>query len=276
MGNILTKFDVHKILLKQKGGSTLGGTHIWFDPDVLRLNSDKRGNYVGEFFPDDLILVIAKNGTFYTTNFDLNNHFDDDVVRIEKFNANKIWSAALYDAEQGYTYIKRFQLEQSAKRMSFVGESQLSKLYVLSDQAYPRFEVTMGEGDSFREAFVVDVEEFISSKSYKAKGKRITTWHVANVTEIEPLRFPEPEAITEAESEEIRVEESVDVETPMTETNEIDDNTNIEIVTVDTTKEEPAEPKADADEKTDVIDKSQVKCGYFDVKDTRKEKNNEL
>jgi len=254
MGNILTKFDVHKILLKQKGGSTLGGTHIWFDPDVLRLNGDKRGNYVGEFFPDDLILVIAKNGTFYTTNFDLNNHFEDDVVRIEKFNANKIWSAALYDAEQGYAYIKRFQLEQSAKRMSFVGESQLSKLYVLSDQVYPRFEVTMGEGDSFREAFVVDVEEFISSKSYKAKGKRITTWHVANVTEIEPLRFPEPEAIIEPESEEIRVEESVDVETPMVEVNETDDNTNIEIVTVDTTKEEPAEPKADTDEKTDVID----------------------
>ena len=256
MGNILTKFDVHKILLKQKGGSTLGGTQIWFDSDVLRLNIDKRGDFIGEFFPDDLILVIAKNGTFYTTNFDLNNHFEDDVARIEKFDANKIWSVALFDAEQGYAYIKRFQLESSTKRISFIGESQLSKLYVLSDQVYPRFEVTMGEGDSFREAFVVDVEEFISSKSYKAKGKRITTWHVANVTEIDPLRFPKPEAITEPEGEEVSAEETVDVETPITEVNDTDESTNIEIVTVDTTKEEPSAPKTkpDTDEKSDVID----------------------
>jgi topoisomerase-4 subunit A len=164
------------------------------------------------------------------------------------------YKAALYDAEQGYAYIKRFQLEQSAKRMSFVGESQLSKLYVLSDQAYPRFEVTMGEGDSFRDPFIVEVEEFIAAKSYKAKGKRITTWHVEKVTEVEPLRFPEPEAITDPEGEDVSAEESVNVETPVNEVNDTDDISNIEIVTVDTTKEEPAEPKADADEKTDVID----------------------
>lgn len=252
MGNILTKFDVHKILLKQKGGSTLGGTHIWFDPDVLRLNSDKRGNYVGEFFPDDLILVIAKNGSFYTTSFDLNNHFEDDVVRIEKFNSNKIWSAALYDAEQGYAYVKRFPFEPSLKRTSFIGESQLSKLYVLSDHAYPRFEVTMGEGDSFREPFIVDVEEFISSKGYKAKGKRVTTWHVDKITEVEPLRLPTPEVTPEPDTtDDVTVDETTVEETKKSKPTKVsttklvesDDTASIEIITVDTTKEEEIEEK---------------------------------
>ncbi len=252
MGNILTKFDVHKILLKQKGGSTLGGTHIWFDPDVLRLNSDKRGNYVGEFFPEDVILVIAKNGSFYTTSFDLNNHFEDDVVRIEKFNSNKIWSAALYDAEQGYAYVKRFPFEPSFKRTSFIGESQLSKLYVLSDQVYPRFEVTMGEGDSFREPFIVDVEDFISSKSYKAKGKRVTTWHVDKIKEIEPLRLPTPEVTPEPDTtDDVTVDETSVEETKKSKPTKVntaklvesDDTANIEIITVDTTKEEEIEEK---------------------------------
>ena len=95
MGNILTKFDVHKILLKQKGGSTLGGSEIWFDKDVLRLNVDKRGELLGEFFAGDQILVITKGGDYYTTSYDLNNHFDEDILRIEKFDSGKSWSLAL-------------------------------------------------------------------------------------------------------------------------------------------------------------------------------------
>ncbi|HQB69273.1 MAG TPA: DNA gyrase/topoisomerase IV subunit A [Paludibacteraceae bacterium] len=247
MGNILTKFDVHKILLKQKGGSTLGGTHIWFDPDVLRLNSDKRGNYIGEFFPDDLLLVMANNGTFYTTDFDLNKHFEDDVVRIEKFDAKKVWAVALFDADQGYAYIKRFTLEESTKRTSFIGENPASKLYVLSDQAYPRFEVIMGGNDSSKEPFVVDVEEFIGTKSYKARGKRITTWNVKKVTEIEPLRFPEPDPTEKPDTDDknTSVEESVsNTESKTVEAPPTNDFGDIEIVTVDTTKEESSETKS--------------------------------
>lgn len=110
MGNILTKADVHKISLKQKGSSTLGGRMVWFDRDVLRLNYDGRGEELGEFQSDDLILVILQNGDFYTTNFDLSNHYEPDILNIEKYDVNKVWTAALYDADQKYYYLKRFQL----------------------------------------------------------------------------------------------------------------------------------------------------------------------
>lgn len=230
MGNILTKFDVHKILLKQKGGSTLGGTPIWFDADVLRLNIDKRGQYIGEFFNDDMILVITKNGDFYTTNFDLNNHYDDDILRIEKFDVGKVWSAALYDAEQGFAYLKRFTFEVQKNRTSFIGDSKLSRLFALSDQVYPRFRVTLGGGDSFREPFEVDGETFIAVKSYKAKGKRLTTWTVENVEELEPLRMPADKPTADAAQP--------DGETPQTAS---DTEQQPEIVSVDTTKNDDAD-----------------------------------
>ena len=230
MGNILTKFDVHKILLKQKGGSTLGGTPIWFDADVLRLNIDKRGQYIGEFFNDDMILVITKNGDFYTTNFDLNNHYDDDILRIEKFDVGKVWSAALYDAEQGFAYLKRFTFEVQKNRTSFIGDSKLSRLFALSDQVYPRFRVTLGGGDSFREPFEIDGETFIAVKSYKAKGKRLTTWTVENVEELEPLRMPADKPTADAAQP--------DGETPQTAS---DTEQQPEIVSVDTTKNDDAD-----------------------------------
>lgn len=243
MGNILTKFDVHKILLKQKGGSTLGGTPIWFDADVLRLNIDKRGQYIGEFFNDDMILVITKNGDFYTTNFDLNNHYDDDILRIEKFDVGKVWSAALYDAEQGFAYLKRFTFEVQKNRTSFIGDSKLSRLFALSDQVYPRFRVTLGGGDSFREPFEVDGETFIAVKSYKAKGKRLTTWTVENVEELEPLRMPadkptadaaQPDGETPQTASDIEQQpEIVSVDTTKTDDA---DTQHIEIVTIDTTR----------------------------------------
>ncbi len=239
MGNILTKFDVHKILLKQKGGSTLGGTPIWFDADVLRLNIDKRGQFIGEFFNGDQILVITKNGEYYTTNFDLNNHYDDDVQRIEKFDANKVWSVALYDAEQGFAYIKRFLFEPQKNRTSFIGESKFSRLFALSDQVYPRFKVTLGGGDSFRDPFEVDVESFIAVKGYKAKGKRITTWSVEAVEELEPLRFPEPPENADENAENAILDAAVDGETPTVlndEKSAAPQDEMPEIVTIDTTK----------------------------------------
>ncbi|GAB6012332.1 DNA gyrase/topoisomerase IV subunit A [Viscerimonas tarda] len=191
MGNLLTKADIHKISLKQKGGSTLGGRRVWFDPDVLRINYDERGEYLGEFQSNDQILVINKKAEFYTTNFDLTNHYEADILRIEKFNANKNWTAILYDADQGYVYLKRFTLESSAKKQSFLGENPESELRLLTDTAYPRIKVVFGGHDNYRDAIEVDVEEFIAVKSFKAKGKRLSAYQVQDVEELEPLHAPE-------------------------------------------------------------------------------------
>ena len=194
MGNILTKAEIHKISLKQKGGSTLGGREVWFDRDVLRLNYDGRGELLGEFFANDLILVVRKNGEFYTTGFDLSNHYEDNIINIEKFNANKVWSAALFDADQdGKPYLKRFTFEDTTKKMNFLGENTNSNLILLTDEVYPRIEVVFGGHDNFREPMIVDVEEFIAVKSYKAKGKRLTTYEISTINELEPTRFPKPE-----------------------------------------------------------------------------------
>jgi len=194
-GITLTKAEIHKISLKHKGGSTLGGRRIWFDPDVLRINYDGRGNFLGEFFADDFIVVIQENGEFYTTSFDSGNHYQDGIKIIEKFDENKIWSAALYDEDQqGFPYLKRFPLEISNnKKQSFLGDNSASRLILLSDTVYPRLETVFGGKDAFREPLIIDVEEFIGVKSLKAKGKRITTYEVADIREIEPTRFPEPE-----------------------------------------------------------------------------------
>jgi len=191
-GITLTKAEVHKISLKQKGSSTLGGRQVWFDPDVQRLNYDGRGNLLGEFFADDLILVVEESGKFYTTSFDSTNHYEGQIRLIEKFDSSKIWSVALFDKDQGYPYIKRFSFDASAKKQSFIGENPESRLILLSDTFYPRFEVVFGGHDSFREKQIIDVENFIGVKSLNAKGKRIATWEVAEIREIEPLRFPEP------------------------------------------------------------------------------------
>jgi topoisomerase-4 subunit A len=193
MGNILTKADIHKITLKSKGGSTLGGRAVWFDRDVMRLNYDERGEYLGEFFSDDLILVTKANGEYATTSFELSNHYEGEILRMEKFNPNKVWSAALYDADQKFPYLKRFVFEAGNKPQNFLGDNPASTLYLLTDTVYPRIEVTFGGGDSFREALVIDVDEFIAVKGFKAKGKRITTFAVAEIKELEPERFPEPE-----------------------------------------------------------------------------------
>jgi topoisomerase-4 subunit A len=193
MGNILTKADVHRIMLKQKGLSTLGGRKVWFDPDVLRLNYDEEGIYLGEFLGSDRILVVNRNGDFYTCNFDLSNHFEPGYLRIEKYDEQKIWSAALFDADQGYAYLKRFTLDATDKVANFLGENPASRLFLLTDTVFPRVEAIFGGGDAFREPLEIDVESFIGVKSYKAKGKRISNYEVSEVKELEPTRFPEPE-----------------------------------------------------------------------------------
>ena len=202
MGNLLTKNDVHKVGLKQKGGSTLGGRKVWFDRDVLRLNYDGRGEYLGEFQSDDSILVLLNNGEFYLSNFDLSNHYEDNVSIVEKFDPNKVWCAALYDADQqNYPYLKRFTLDATSRKQNYLGDNKDNKLILLTDEFYPRFEVTFSGNDSFREALIIDAEEFISVKSFKAKGKRISTFTIGAINELEPTRFPEPDSEDNKETE---------------------------------------------------------------------------
>lgn len=143
MGNILTKAEVHRIQLKQKGLSTLGGRKVWFDSDVFRLNYDGGGKYLGEFQGDDMILVVTSSGDFHICNFDLSNHFPTDLLLIEKFDNNKVWSAALYDADQKYAYLKRFTFEASDKPLNFVGDNPDSKLFILTDTVYPRMKLSL-------------------------------------------------------------------------------------------------------------------------------------
>ena len=210
MGNLLTKFEVHKITLKQRGGSTLGGRKVWFDHDVLRLNYDGRGQYLGEFQSSDCILVIHKNGDFYTTDFDLNNHYDPDIQYIEKFEAEKVWTAVLYDADQqNYPYLKRFTLEASSKRQNDLGENKHNQQILLSQQVYPRIQVIFGGHDSFREAQIIEASDFVGVKSFKAKGKRLTTYSVDRIEELEPTRMPEPEILEEDDDN-----DSVDTNVP--------------------------------------------------------------
>lgn len=231
MGNILTKAEIHKISLKQKGSSTLGGRQVWFDWDVMRLNYDGRGEELGEFQSNELILVVLPNGDFYTTNFDLSNHYEDRILMIEKFDANKIWTAALYDADQKNPYLKRFQLEAGNRKQNFLGDNPKSRLLLLMDEAYPRIEVVFGGNDAFRESLVLDAEEFIAVKGFKAKGKRITTYEVETMNELEPTRF-----VTASEQ-------------PTADNNDDDD---------------PSEPDSEAQSNTDIIDEITGQMKLFD------------
>ena len=188
MGNIMTKHDVHKISLKEKGVSTLGGRKIWFDPDVLRLNAENRGKFLGEFTGEDKILVIYKNGEYELYNFDLSNHFDQDILAIEKFDCGKILSVVYYDAEQQFYYVKRFEIEEvENKRIRFIGDNPDNKLISLTWMHYPRLELEFGGKHSERENEIIEVAEFIGVKSWKAKGKRLSNYNIENVKEIEPV-----------------------------------------------------------------------------------------
>ena len=226
MGVILSKYDVHKIALKQKGGSTLGGRKVWFDRDVLRLNYDGRGEYLGEFQSEDSILVILNNGEFYTTNFDLSNHYEDNVQIVEKYDPNKVWSAALYDADQqNYPYLKRFCFEAGSRKQNYLGDNKESKLIILTDEYYPRLEVIFGGHDSFREKLIIDADEFIAVKGFKAKGKRISTFNIEAINELEPVRFPEEKQEANEGDDETEEIENLDPDNGKSEDDIIDEIT---------------------------------------------------
>ncbi len=188
MGNILTKHDVHKISLKEKGVSTLGGRKIWFDPDVLRLNAEGRGKYLGEFMGEDMILVISKNGAYQLYNYDLSNHFEGNILTIEKYDPGKVLSVVYFDAGQNYYYLKRFELEKIQNKMiRFVGDNPDNKLVSVTWVRYPRLEIEFGGKNNERENEIIEVAEFISIKSWKAKGKRLTNYEIENIKELEPV-----------------------------------------------------------------------------------------
>lgn len=185
-GNIVTRNEVHRFSLKERGASTLGGRKVWFDPDVLRLNYDGRGDYLGEFAGNDTILVILKSGEYYMSSFDAGNHYPENILRIEKYRPGIVWTSILNDADQGYPYLKRFTFEPSAKLQRYLGENAKSSLILLTDEPGARFEVKFGGADEFREPLIIDAIDFIAVKSFKAKGKRVTTYTIDSVTEIEP------------------------------------------------------------------------------------------
>ena len=226
-GNILTRKAVHRIGLKSHGRSTLGGRKVWYDPDVNRLNYDEHGRLLGEFFDGDSILVILDGGEYYTTNFDTNNHYETNIARIEKYDEHKVWTAVLYDADNnGYPYMKRFCLEASKRKQNYLGDNPHSRQVLLTDQTYPRVLVTFGGGDAARPPMEIDAEQFIAVKGFKAKGKRITTWQVDKIEELEPLRFPEPEAEPEeAAPEDAPAEENLDPDAGKTQQQVIDEIT---------------------------------------------------
>lgn len=188
MGNILTKYPIHRISLKSHGHSTLGGRKVWFDPDVNRLNYDDHGRLLGEFNEDDSILVVLKSGEYYMTNFDVNNHYEDNILRIEKFEPHKIWCAVVRDEDQkGIPYIKRFIFEMTKRKQSYIGENPKNVLLLLTDTKSPRLLLTFGGLDSFRGTQEIDVNEFALVKGYKARGKRLTTFQLDKLEELEPL-----------------------------------------------------------------------------------------
>ena len=194
-GNLVTKNEIHRISLKERGVSTLGDREVWFDPDILRLNYEGHGQSLGKFCGGDKVLVIMKNGDFYTTSSEATNHYEEGIMRIEKFDAAKVWTAVVNDADQGYIYLKRFTLEDSAKKQNMAGTNPDSQLILLTDTTYPRFRVAFGGGDSFRDPLEIDGEQFIGTKSFRAKGKRLSNYQIEKVDELEP-RAVEPDEVT--------------------------------------------------------------------------------
>ena len=227
VGNLVTRYSINKIVLKERGASTLGGQNIWYDDDVRRLNTDGRGVLLGEFKGEDKIVVWTAKNQYYITGFDIQQHFPDDTIRVERYRPNRVYSLCYYDGEQEYYYMKRFQLEQSDKTQFFLDEGAPMRFVAITDRSGAKLQVEFGGQHQQRPTELVDVDEFIGIKSHRAKGKRITTYEVAS------LKFIEPE---EPEMEEVD-EEDVDLEAVDTE---LDDQTiDVEELMGDDIKADP-------------------------------------
>ncbi|MBQ4398849.1 MAG: DNA gyrase/topoisomerase IV subunit A [Bacteroidales bacterium] len=195
-GNLLTKYEVKEIKKSGEGVSTLNARDIWYDDTVRRLNADKRGQYLGAFEGEDRILQIFSNGEFKISGFDLNTHFDDDMVDIRKFDPDEVFSVIYIEGETQKHYLKRFSIEAETKlntRASFIGEHPDAKYLGMSSDELPRLRLSYkvsDAGNSFPDD-EINVEEFIGIKSYKAKGKRLSTREIDEWQFLEPYQ-PEP------------------------------------------------------------------------------------
>ena len=207
-GNLFSRYGIHKIVLKEHGVSTLGGQNIWYDEDVRRLNTDGRGLLLGEFKGEDKLVVWTSKNQYYITGFNVDQHFPDETIRVERYVANKVYSLCYFDKEQNYYYMKRFQLEMSEKMLSFLEEDNSMEFVAITDKQGATLVVTYKGAQATRPADEVDVDSFIGIKSHRAKGKRITTY------DVDTLQFVEPE---EPEVDESAVNDAdlVDADEPM-------------------------------------------------------------
>lgn len=210
-GNLVSKNPIQKIVLKSKGVSTIGGKDIWFDEDIQRLNEDGRGLHLGQFNTGDHILAIFKDGTYYTTTFDLSNRYQGDLLKIEKLDIGKTYTALYYDKSVEAFYIKRFSFDVSDNTpVCFISDSKGSYLVALSDDRHPQVEVIFGGRHEHREAEKIDAEEFIAKKGLQAKGKKTSQYDVKEVRFIEPLHKPEDDIVPSG-SETEEVDEPLDL-----------------------------------------------------------------
>ena len=195
-GNLVTKFAIAKIQLKSKGVSTIGGKDIWFDADIQKLNDEQRGVYLGEFGPEDKVLAIFKDGTFYTTSFDISNRYQGQILRIEKFDPGKTFTALYWDASAKAFYVKRFSFVLSDNTpQSFIAPGAKSYLVDITDDKHPQFQVIFGNKYEHRDPENIDAEEFIAKKGYTAKGKKCHQYDLKKVRFIEPLDKPDDDVI---------------------------------------------------------------------------------
>ena len=192
-GNLFSRYGIHKIVMKEKGTSTLGGQNIWFDEDVRRLNTDGRGELIGEFKGDDKLVVWTSKYRYYITGFGVDQHFPDETVRVERYVPGRIYRLCYFDKEQNYFYMKRFQLEASEKMLSFLEDEATMEFVAITSAEGATLKVEYTGAHATRPADEIDVDSFIGVKSHRAKGKRITTYQVASLTFIEPEPAPEPE-----------------------------------------------------------------------------------
>lgn len=223
-GNLFSRYGIHKIVLKEKGTSTLGGQNIWFDEDVRRLNADGRGILLGEFAGEDKLIVFTNGGTYYTTGFELTQHFPEDTMFVKKYDPDKVYSVTYYDAEQKYFYVKRFQAEVNDKPQLFIDENPGSYMVGITGTKHPLLVVTYGGDQAGRPAETIDVGEFIGVKSHRAKGKRVTTFTVDKLEFIKPAPEDLPEENDEPTDDD-PTDEGHEPEIDDTETGATDDAT---------------------------------------------------
>ena len=250
VGNLVTRYSINKIVLKEKGTSTLGGQNIWYDEDVRRLNTDGRGILLGEFKGDDKIVVWTKKNQYYITGFDLQQHFPDDTIRVERYRKDAIYALCYYDGEQKYYYMKRFPLEASEKTQWFLEEGAPMSFVAICDKAGAKLSIEFGGQHSQRPMEIIDVDEFIAVKSHRAKGKRLTTYDVARLTFIEP---EEPEEVDTEDADEVDVEDVTSADELVEDATLVEESIDVDELMGDDIK---VDPTVDYRSKVEVDDSS--------------------